>query len=72
MVHKTTGRVTPIVEENGKFMFNIWVRSSGGKKGETAANQGKRSENRFCRVGLRRREDRENPNSGFSWRGEIF
>ena len=71
MVHRATERVTPFIEENGKLMFNIWARSSGGKKGEAVANQGRQSENRFTAL-AEREEDVENPNSGFSWRDEIF
>ena len=71
MEHKKPGRITPIVEERGKLMFNVWVRSSGGKKGGTAANHRKRSESRFAAL-AEQGEDEESPNAGLSRRGEIF
>ena len=70
MVHKATGKVTPIYVEQGKFLFNIWIESKN-KKEETDEDEKRKSaksRNMFAALA----EEDEKPTTGFSWRDEIL
>ena len=64
--NKQTGSVTPIIEENGKYVFNIWIKQNSVSSQKPGV--GRANENRFAAL-AEREEPRE---SGFSWRDEIF
>ena len=79
MVHKSSGLVTPIMLEDGKFMFNIWIESKDEKKviAEARSPEEKRKElrsrNSFAALQEEDEVDeQQKPTKGFSWRDEIF
>ena len=69
-VLEATGRATPIVEDNGELLFNIRARTPGGKKGDTAATQGDRSDKRFA--ALAEKDEEGSARQDFSWRDDTF
>ena len=77
MVHKDSGIVTPITIDNGKFIFNIWVKSKDESKkedeeGRSREERRKSSANRNMFAALAEDESDEKPGKGFNWRDEIF
>ena len=70
MIHKPTGRVTPIYVEQGKFLFNIWIESQKKKDEKNEDERRKSTANRNMFAALA--EEDEKPTTGFNWRGEIF
>jgi hypothetical protein len=70
MVHKKPGIITPIEEENGKYMFNIWVSST---ERDMPVRKPVRSENSFAALAERDEEESDRESQPvFSWRDEIF
>ena len=63
MVHKTSGRKTPTLEENGHYVFYIWVnkgvKQEANNKGEVNGNLGN------CRYAALVEE--EGADTGSSW-----
>ena len=78
MVHKATGRVTPIYVDNGKFLFNIWVESNYKKNEDERMSQDEkkgrwRNINAFAALAEEEEQDESSkPNTGFNWLDEIF
>ena len=79
MINKSSGIVTPISLDNGKFIFNIWVKSKEETKEEAAERRSQderkrdpRSRNAFAALAEDDSEEKPKPNKGFSWRDEIF
>ena len=74
MIHKKTGKRTPILEEHGQYVFYIWTKKGSDKgaaevKPTGAATGSKHSlgNNRYAAL-----VEEEEAEQVFSWQGEMF